>query len=53
MSAKGLEVIEHAAQTTHEWVNELAGRLDYASKPSALRLMRTVNCQTGSCAPDL
>lgn len=40
MSAQGLEVIDHASQTTHEWVNELAGRLDWVSKRSALRLLR-------------
>ncbi len=40
MSAQGLEVIDHAAHTTHEWVNELAGRLDWMSKRSALRLLR-------------
>lgn len=42
MSVKGLEVIERSAQTTHEWVNELAGRLDWTSKHNALRLLRTV-----------
>lgn len=40
MSAQGLEIIDHAAQTTHEWVGELAGRLDWVSKRSALRLLR-------------
>ena len=40
MSAQGLEVIDLAAQTAHEWVNELAGRLDWVSKRSALRLFR-------------
>lgn len=40
MSAQGLEIIDHAAQTTHEWVGELAGRLDWTSKRSALRLLR-------------
>lgn len=40
MSSQGLEVIDHAAQTTHEWVAELAGRLDWVSKRSALRLLR-------------
>jgi uncharacterized protein (DUF2267 family) len=40
VSAQGLEIIDHAAQTTHEWVGELAGRLDWASKRSALRLLR-------------
>lgn len=40
MSAQGLEVIDHAAHTTHEWVNELAGRLDWVSKQSVLRLLR-------------
>lgn len=40
MSSQGLEVIDHAAQTTHEWASELAGRLDWTSKRSALRLLR-------------
>ena len=40
MSAQGLEIIDHASQTTHEWVSELAGRLDWTSKRSALRLLR-------------
>lgn len=40
MSSQGLEVIDHAAQTTHEWAGELAGRLGWASKRSALRLLR-------------
>jgi uncharacterized protein (DUF2267 family) len=42
MSAQGLEVIDHSIHLTHEWVNELADRLDYASHRSALRLMRVV-----------
>ena len=41
MSSQGLEIIEHSAQTAHEWVNELAGRLDWTSKRSALRMLRT------------
>ncbi len=40
MSAQGLEVIDHTVQITHEWINELAERLDWTSKRSALRLMR-------------
>ena len=40
MSAQGLEVIDHTVQTTHEWINELAARLGYGSKRSALRLLR-------------
>jgi uncharacterized protein (DUF2267 family) len=42
MSAQGLEVIDHTVQLTHEWINELSERLGWASKRSALRLMRTV-----------
>jgi uncharacterized protein (DUF2267 family) len=42
MTAQGLEVIDHTVHTTHEWVNELAGRLDWTSKRSALRLLRIV-----------
>ncbi|MFK7938786.1 MAG: DUF2267 domain-containing protein [Roseovarius sp.] len=41
MSAQGLEVIDHSVHLTHEWINELAGRLDWSSKRSALRLLRT------------
>lgn len=40
MTAQGLEVIDHSVHLTHEWVNELAGRLDWSSKRSALRLLR-------------
>ncbi len=42
MTAQGLEVIDHAVQHTHEWVNELAGRLGWGSKRSTLHLMRAV-----------
>ena len=41
MSAQGLEVLDHSVQTAHEWINELAERLDWTSKRSALRLLRT------------
>lgn len=41
MSAQGLEVIDHSVHTTHEWINELAGRLDWSSRRSTLRLLRT------------
>lgn len=40
MTAQGLEVIDHSVHLAHEWINELAGRLDWSSKRSALRLMR-------------
>lgn len=40
MSAQGLEAIDHTVQLTHEWINELASRLDWSSKRSALRLLR-------------
>lgn len=40
MSTQGLEVIDHSVHITHEWINELAGRLDWTSKRSALRLFR-------------
>lgn len=40
MSDHGVQVVDHAAQVTHEWINELAGRLDWSSKRSALRLLR-------------
>ncbi len=42
MTAQGLEAIDHSVQMTHEWVNELAERLDYVSHRRALRLMRVV-----------
>ncbi|MEO1138195.1 MAG: DUF2267 domain-containing protein [Pseudomonadota bacterium] len=41
MSAQGLEVIDHTVHTTHEWINELASRLDWTSKRCALRLLRS------------
>jgi len=40
MTTQGLEVIDHSVQLIHEWINELAGRLDWASKRNALRLLR-------------
>ena len=40
MSAKGLEVIDHTVQTTHEWINELKERLDWVGHREALHLMR-------------
>ncbi|WP_082176534.1 DUF2267 domain-containing protein [Pseudaestuariivita atlantica] len=40
MSAQGLEIIDTAAHTTYEWLNELSERLDWSSKRSALRLLR-------------
>lgn len=40
MTAQGLEVIDHSVHLTHEWINELADRLDWHSKRSVLRLMR-------------
>ncbi|WP_370402495.1 DUF2267 domain-containing protein [Sulfitobacter sp. JB4-11] len=42
MSAQGLQVIDQSVQLTHEWINELAGRLGWSSKRSTLRLMRVV-----------
>ncbi|NNE88192.1 MAG: DUF2267 domain-containing protein [Silicimonas sp.] len=42
MSAQGLEVINHTVQITHEWINELADRLDWSSKSAALRFLRTM-----------
>lgn len=41
MSAQGLEVIDHSAHTAHEWIAELAARLEWSSKKNALRLLRT------------
>ncbi|WP_372988623.1 DUF2267 domain-containing protein [Sulfitobacter sp.] len=40
MTAQGLEVIDNSVHLTHEWINELAERLDWSSKRSALRLLR-------------
>ncbi|WP_299647850.1 DUF2267 domain-containing protein [uncultured Tateyamaria sp.] len=42
MSNQGLEVIDQTVHLTHEWINELAERVGYSSKRSALRLLRTV-----------
>lgn len=41
MTTQGLQVIDHTVQVTHEWINELTGRLDWGSKRSALRLLRS------------
>lgn len=42
MTAQGLEVIDQSVHLTHEWINELAGRLGWSSRRSVLRLMRVV-----------
>lgn len=45
MSAQGLEVIDHTVQLTHEWINELRGRLDWTSSRDVLRLLRATLTQ--------
>lgn len=42
MSSKGLEVIDHSVQLTHEWINELAERLDRQDHKQVLTLLRSV-----------
>jgi uncharacterized protein (DUF2267 family) len=42
MSSKGLEVIDHSVQLTHEWINELGDRLDWPDQKQVLQLLRTV-----------
>lgn len=42
MSSKGLEVIDHSAQLTHEWINELTERLDWVDQKQVLQLLRLV-----------
>jgi uncharacterized protein (DUF2267 family) len=41
MSTQGLEMIEHTVQLTHEWINDLAERLDWADKRQVLMLLRS------------
>lgn len=40
MTAQELEVIDYSMHLAHEWINELAGQLNWSSKRGALRLMR-------------
>lgn len=40
MSTQGLEVIDHTVQLTHEWINELADRLDWSNHRNVFRLLR-------------
>jgi len=42
MSAQGLEVIDETVQHTHEWINELAERIETPDRRRALRLLRAV-----------
>ena len=42
MTAQGLEVIDHTVHLTHEWINELAERLDWTSKQNTLHLLRAM-----------
>ena len=42
MSASGLEGIDHTAQVTHHWINELDGHfLGWGNKAKSYRLLRT------------
>jgi uncharacterized protein (DUF2267 family) len=45
MSHQGLEVIDHTVQLTHEWINDLRERLNWASSRDTLRLLRTTLTQ--------
>jgi uncharacterized protein (DUF2267 family) len=45
MSAQGLEVIDHNVQLTHEWINDLRGRLAWTSSRDTLRLLRATLAQ--------
>jgi len=40
MSSQGLEVIDHTVQLTHEWINELAERLDWSNHRGVFQLLR-------------
>ena len=40
MSKQGLEVIDHTVQLTHEWINELAERLDWSNHRNVFHLLR-------------
>ena len=40
MSSQGLEVIDHTVQLTHEWINELAARLDWGNHRAVFHLLR-------------
>ena len=42
MSAQGLEVIDETVHHTHEWINELADRIETPDRRRALRLLRGV-----------
>ena len=41
MSTQGLDVIDHTVQVAHEWINDLAERLDWADKRQVLMLLRS------------
>ena len=40
MSNQGLEVIDHTVQLTHEWINELAERLEWSNHRNVFHLLR-------------
>lgn len=42
MSALGLRIIDEAVQDANEWLNELDGRVGWADKNRAYRLLRAV-----------
>lgn len=41
MSAQGLEVIDRTVQSTHEWINELAERVEWRDRRHTLLLLRS------------
>jgi uncharacterized protein (DUF2267 family) len=51
MRARGLEIVDHSVQQTHEWINELDEELGWSNPGRTFRLLRVCLQVVRDCAP--
>lgn len=51
MSTRGLEMLDHTVQLTHEWIDELDKKLGWTNKHRSFRLLRAVLQTLRDCLP--
>jgi uncharacterized protein (DUF2267 family) len=51
MPARGLEILDHSVQQTHEWINELDELLGWTDPRRTFRLLRVCLQVVRDCAP--
>jgi uncharacterized protein (DUF2267 family) len=51
MNKRGLEVLDHTVQLTHEWIDELDKKLGWKDKHRSFRLLRSVLQTLRDCLP--